>query len=90
MATAHGAIEQKVLKWPAGRRIELAEKLMASVDDFATPEIEEAWNGEVAARVQEIRDGRAEGIPAGEVMKEARKKLHQARRISPAGRRRTH
>ncbi len=90
MTTVQGAIEKKVLKWPATRRIELAEKLMASVEDFATPEIEESWNLEIAARVQEIREGRAEGIPAEEVMKEARKKLHEARRLSPAGRRRTH
>ncbi len=90
MATAQGAIEKKVLKWPATRRIELAEKLIASVEDFATPEIEESWNLEIAARVQEIREGRAEGIPAEEVMKEARKKLHEARRLSPAGRRRIH
>ena len=89
MATSQGTIEKKVLKWPATRRIELAEKLVASVEDFTTPEIEKAWNVEVAARVQEIRKGRAEGIPAKEVMKEARKKLHEARRLSSAGRRRT-
>ncbi len=90
MATVQGAIEKKVLKWPAIRRIELAEKLMASVEDFATPEIEAAWNVEITERVQEIREGRAPGIPAEEVMKEARKRLHEARRLSPAGRRRTH
>ena len=44
MTTVQGAIEKKVLKWPATRRIELAEKLMASVEDFATAEIEAAWN----------------------------------------------
>ena len=90
MATVQGAIEKKVLKWPATRRIELAEKLMASVEGFATPEIEAAWNVEITERVQEIREGRAEGIPAEEVMKEARKTLREARRLSPAGRRRTH
>jgi putative addiction module component (TIGR02574 family) len=90
MATAPDTIEEKVLNWPAARRIKLAEKLMASVEDFATPEIEAAWNTEIESRVTEIRAGRAEGIPAEEVMKEARKKLHEARRLSPVGRRRTH
>jgi len=56
-------IEEKVLHWPAARRIKLAEKLMASVEDFATPEIEAAWNTEIASRVTEIRTGRAEEIP---------------------------
>jgi putative addiction module component (TIGR02574 family) len=90
MAIAPDTIEEKVLNWPAARRIRLAEKLMASVEDFATPEIEAAWNTEIASRVMEIREGRAEGIPAEEVMEKARRKLHEARRLSPAGRRRTH
>ena len=90
MATASETIEEKVLGWTAARRIKLAEKLMASVDDFATPEIESAWNSEIESRVTEIREGRAEGMPAEEVMKKARKTLHEARRVSPTGRRRTH
>ena len=90
MAIAPDVIEEKVLNWPVARRISLAEKLMASVEDFASPEIEAAWNTEIESRVMEIREGRAEGIPAKEVMKEARKKLHEARRLSPVGRRRTH
>ncbi len=90
MAIATDTIEEKVLKWPAARRIKLAEKLMASVEDFATPEVEAAWNAEIESRVMEIREGRAEGIPAEDVMKEARKKLYEARRLSPAGRSRTH
>jgi putative addiction module component (TIGR02574 family) len=89
MAIAPDIIEENVLTWPAARRIKLAEKLMASVEDFASPEIEAAWNTEIASRVMEIRAGRAEGIPAEEVMAEARKELHAARRLSPAGRRRT-
>lgn len=80
MAIAPDTIEEKVLNWPAARRIKLAEKLMASVEDFATPEIEAAWNTEIESRVTEIRAGRVKGIPADEVMKEARKKLHEARR----------
>lgn len=81
MATTTDTIEEKVLNWPAARRIRLAEKLMASVEDFATPEIESAWNTELEARVTEIRAGRTKGIPAEEVMKEARKKLHEAHRL---------
>ena len=90
MVIAPDIIEENVLTWPAARRIKLAEKLLASVEDFASPEIEAAWNTEITSRVMEIREGRAEGIPAEEVIKEARKKLHEARRLSPAGRRRTH
>ena len=90
MAIATDTIEEEVLTWPAARRIRLAEKLMASVEDFATPEIEAAWNAEIESRATEIREGRAAGIPAEKVMQEARKKMREARRLSPAGRRRTH
>jgi putative addiction module component (TIGR02574 family) len=90
MAIPHDTIEEQVLNWPAEKRIKLAEKLMASVEVFATPEIEAAWNTEITKRVKEIREGRAEGIPAEEVMAETRKKLHAARRLSSAGRRRAH
>ena len=90
MPIAPNTIEEKVLNWPAARRIRLAEKIMASVEDFASPEVEAAWNTEIESRVLEIHEGRAEGIPAEEVMKEARKKLHEARRLSPASRRGTH
>jgi putative addiction module component (TIGR02574 family) len=86
MPSAPDTIEEDVLNWPAARRIRLAEKLMASVEDFAAPEIEAAWNTEIASRVAEIREGRADGMPAEQVMKEARKRLHEARRLSPAGR----
>lgn len=81
MATATDTIEKMVLNWPAARRIKLAEKLLASVEVFAAPEIEAAWNAEIESRVMEIREGQAKGIPAEEVMKEARKKLHEARRL---------
>ena len=90
MAIAQDTIEKKVLKWPPARRVALAEKLIASVEDFATPEIEAAWNTEIETRVKEIREHRTEGIPAKQVMAEARRKLHEARRLSPTRRRRTH
>lgn len=90
MAIAQDTIEAKVLNWPAEKRIKLAETLLASVEDFATPEVEAAWNAEIETRVKEIREGRAEGVPAEKVMAEARRQLDEARRVSPARRRRTH
>jgi putative addiction module component (TIGR02574 family) len=90
MTTAQQALAKHVLKWPANRRIELVEELLASVDSFATPEIQAAWDEEIGARVKAIRAGGAEGIPAEEVMAEARQKLHEARGLSSARRQRTH
>jgi len=77
LTTAQESLAKQVLRWPAPRRIELLEELLASVEGFATPEIQAAWNKEIGARAKEIRAGRAEGIPAEEVMAEARQKLHE-------------
>ena len=90
MTAAQESLAKQVLRWPAPRRIELLEELLASVEGFATPEIQAAWDKEIGARVKEIRAGRAEGIPAEQVMAEARQKLHEARRLSSARRQRTH
>ena len=82
-------IEQEVMRMPPRRRLQLAEKLIASVDGFATREIAQAWDKEVARRVDEIQSGKARAIPAEEVMAEARKKLREARRLSSPRRQRT-
>ncbi len=87
MAIAQETIEDNVLNWPPAKRIQLAEKLLASVEDFVSPEVELAWNAEIETRVKEICEGRAEGIPMEKVMAEARRQLHEARRLSPARRR---
>jgi putative addiction module component (TIGR02574 family) len=86
---AQDSLTKQALKWPARRRIELVEELLASVEGFATPAIQAAWDEEIAARVRDIRAGRAEGIPAETVLAEARQKLREARRLSPARRPRT-
>lgn len=80
------ALEKEVLALPALSRVRIAEKLLASVDDFATPEIAKAWETELERRVNEIRADRTGGIPADKVMAEARRKVNEARRLSSAGR----
>lgn len=75
-------IEQEALRMTPRRRLQLAEKLISSVDGFATRDIAQAWDKEVARRVEEIQSGKARGIPAEEVMAAARNKLREARRLS--------
>ena len=89
MTIAQETLAKQALKWPATRRIELAEERLASGESFATPEIQAAWAEEIGARVTEIRDGRADGITAKEALLEARKKLHEARHLSSARHQRT-
>jgi putative addiction module component (TIGR02574 family) len=60
---------------------------MESIDDYATPELEGAWDDEIERRVKEIQSGAEKGIPAEDVMKEARRALNETRRL-PSTRRR--
>lgn len=52
-------IEQEAMRMAPRRRLRLAEKLIASVDGFATREIAQAWDEEITRRVEEIQSGKA-------------------------------
>ncbi|MGO8701470.1 MAG: addiction module protein [Limisphaerales bacterium] len=60
--------------------------MMESIDDYVTPELETAWNDEIGRRVKEIQSGSEKGIPAEDVMKEARRALNETRRLPSARR----
>ena len=82
-------IEQEAMRMTPRRRLQLAEKLMVSVDGFATREISQAWDAEIEKRVEEIQSGKTQGIPAEKVMAAARNQLREARRLSSSRRKRT-
>jgi putative addiction module component (TIGR02574 family) len=79
-------LEKEVLELPPRSRVRLAEKIMESIDDYATPELESAWDDEVERRVKQIESGAEEGIPAAQVMKDARRALNETRRLPSARR----
>jgi putative addiction module component (TIGR02574 family) len=80
------ALEKEVLARPPSSRVRIAEKILASVDDFVTPALAKAWESELERRTKEIKEGRAGGIAADEVLAEARRKVNEARRLSSARR----
>jgi putative addiction module component (TIGR02574 family) len=75
-------LEKEVLELPPRSRVRLAERIIESIDDYATPELEGAWNDEIERRVEEIQSGEENGIPAEDVMKEARRALNETRRLT--------
>ncbi|HEY1663904.1 MAG TPA: addiction module protein [Verrucomicrobiae bacterium] len=79
-------LEKEVLELSPRSRVRLAEKIIESIDAYSTPEIGMAWDDEIERRVTEIESGAEKGIPAGRVMKNARRALNEARRLSSAGR----
>ena len=48
-------------------RAQLAHSLIASMDEEHDADADSAWDAEVERRVEEIRSGKVQGIPAEEV-----------------------
>jgi putative addiction module component (TIGR02574 family) len=79
-------LEKEVLELPPRSRVRLAEKIIDSINDYATPELEAAWDDEIERRVKGIQSGAEQGIPAEDVMKDACGALNETRRLSSARR----
>ena len=54
-------------------RAQLAQELLESVDQEADPEVEAAWDTEIASRIAKYERGEAKLIPAAEVFEAARR-----------------
>jgi putative addiction module component (TIGR02574 family) len=74
MTTLVDELSKKALELPAGERVRLAEKLLATVHEV-DPEVEAAWDVEIQRRLAEIDRGTAKLIPADEVFAEVRRIL---------------
>jgi len=66
------------------QRIEFAERLMTGVNNFATEEVEQAWDREIKWRLDEYRSGKVKSIPSAQVHAELKRRLNEikGRRIS--------
>lgn len=79
-------LEKEVLRLSPRSRARLAERIIESIGDYADPKLETAWEDEIGRRVKDIQSGAEKGIPAAEVMKEARRALNEIRRLPSARR----
>ena len=79
-------LEKEALSLPPRSRVRLAERIIESIEDYADPELEAAWGDEVERRVRGIKSRTEQGLPAEQVMQEARRALNEARRL-PSSRR---
>ena len=69
-------LSKKAKQLALEERVQLAQELIESVDQESDPEIEAAWESEIASRVSKYERGEAKLIPAAEVF-EAAKRLTQ-------------
>ena len=72
MSLTANQILEAALALPYEERSEVAIRLAESVEGFASPEIEAAWNEEIARRIKEADEGGVPSIPAEEVYRQLR------------------
>jgi putative addiction module component (TIGR02574 family) len=70
-------LEAAVLGLPADERASLAHKLIASIDDDATGELEESWVREVDRRAEEVMRDEVDLVSGEEVFRKAFERRRQ-------------
>ena len=76
MSTAVETLKTVLAELTVEERSELARFLVDSIDPEGSTDVEDAWDGELARRGDEIRGGKASGKPAALVFSQLREK-HQ-------------
>ena len=70
---------KKALTLPANDRATLAGSLIDSLEDVAEASAQNAWNDEIARRIEELDSGKAKTIPWDEVRRRVATKLDHGR-----------
>jgi putative addiction module component (TIGR02574 family) len=65
----------ELMALPPARRLELGERLIESVLPFATPEVDRAWNEDIARRLDDLKAGRVQPIASEVVHGRIRERL---------------
>jgi putative addiction module component (TIGR02574 family) len=66
-------LEDEAMRLPARSRAQLAQRLLASLDqELAGPDAEKLWVAEAQRRAEELSSGKVKAIPAKQVLKKAR------------------
>jgi len=68
-------LTEQALELSENERAELAHRLLLSLEEVKEDGVEEAWDEEIARRVERIKNGTAKGRPAEDVLKDLRARL---------------
>ena len=66
-------LSKKAKELAVEERAQLAQELLESVDQESDPEVQAAWETEIASRIAKYERGEANLIPAAEVFEAARR-----------------
>ena len=70
------AVLSQALRMPEEERAEIAEKLIASLDNTTDTDVEQAWQEEVRRRIRDLDSGAVVCIPWEEVCRRLRGEAH--------------
>jgi putative addiction module component (TIGR02574 family) len=73
MSTLFDELSAKAKDLPLEERAQLAQELLESVEREGNPEVQAAWDAEIASRIAKYERGEAKLIPAEEVFAAARR-----------------
>ena len=65
------------MKLPLRDRVQLAQRLVSTLDEEVATDTEALWFAEAERRLEELCSGRVEGIDADEAFRSAREALKQ-------------
>lgn len=65
------------MKLPVRDRVRLAQQLISSLDEQTDADVEELWFAEAERRLEELRSGKVQGVPADEAFAKARDALRR-------------
>jgi len=74
---AHGLKEltEEAMRLPPDERVVLAESLLLTIDEAHDRVVDEAIIVELERRLREVREGKVQGIPAEQALREVREAL---------------
>jgi putative addiction module component (TIGR02574 family) len=65
------------MKLPLRDRVQLAQRLVRTLDDEVESDTEALWFAEAGRRLEELRSGKVQGIDADEAFRSAREALRR-------------
>ncbi len=75
MKIALNALEKELMQLSEGQKVTLAHRMLVSTEPAADPEIDAAWEAEIARRIDKLDSGQTERHSASEVFGELDRRL---------------
>lgn len=77
MSTSLDQLTADAMKLSLRDRVQLAQRLVSTIDDEVEPDTEALWFAEAERRLEELRSGKVQGIDSDEAFRTAREALQR-------------